>query len=233
MALNFEAPTRSTSVAGYIERRIVELGLKSGDRIGTKKELQQECGVARATVNEAVRLLHDRGRVILRSGPSGGLFVADSTPGRQIGRFLLSVGNDAQTVADAIVVRDFLETMVLREAVAHRNTRDIQELREAMESVASAKDDSSLMLGEIWKLHERIAFITPNEVLKSTYCGLIQYIRDHVTGLPVSPQTAPDRYTDERVAVHNMLVDAIASGDLELLNDAIRKHNEVPPQSAL
>lgn len=232
MVLNFESPTRSTSVAGYIEQRIAERGLKSGDRIGTKTEIQNECGVARATVNEAIRLLHDRGRIVPRSGPSGGIFVAEPTPGRQIGRFLLSVGNDAETVADAIAVRDFLETMVLREAVMHRTEEDIGELREIMEDVANAKNDSSMLLEEIWKLHERIALITPNEVLKSTYCGLIQFIREHVIGLPKSSQPDRDQFTEERVKVHDMLVDALASGDLQRLDAAIQKHNEVPPQSA-
>lgn len=232
MTLNFESPTRSTSVADYIEQRIVELGLKSGDHIGTKKEIQEECGVARATVNEAVRLLHDRGRVVLRSGPNGGLFVAEPAPGRQIGRFLLSVGNDAETVADAIAVRDFLEIMVLREAAMHRAEEDIRELRDIMEDVANAKNDSSMLLEEIWKLHERIALITPNEVLKSTYRGLIQFIGDHVTGPPKSAQPDPNHYLEERVKVHGLLVDAIASGDLQLLDEAIQKHNEVPPQSA-
>jgi DNA-binding FadR family transcriptional regulator len=40
-----------------------------GDRLGTKEELRNDCGVAVGTFNEALRMVQARGLVTVRSGP--------------------------------------------------------------------------------------------------------------------------------------------------------------------
>ncbi|MEV4901275.1 FCD domain-containing protein [Citricoccus sp. NPDC055426] len=228
MPLDLESPSRATAVARYIEEYIEEKGLSAGDRIGTKQDLQQRSGVARATVNEAVRLLHDRGRISVRSGPQGGLFVADVDPGIQLGRFLLAVGKDAATVTDAMALRDFLETMVMREATEHRRPEDVTALRHCLDRIVGAGDDPGRLLPLVWEFHDRIATITPNVVLKSTYLGLVGFIRDQVKGLPDSQTSTPGSFAQERVAAHVALVDVIESGDLSRVDEVVERHNATP-----
>src|SRR5207248_2246984 len=83
-------------------------GLCPGDHLGSRGDLRGETGVARATVNEAIRLLQERRRIVLRPGPGGGLFVAPADPVVRLGRTLLTVLGEPLAVAGAIEVREQL-----------------------------------------------------------------------------------------------------------------------------
>ena len=65
-----DATTRGRSAADHLAAEIERM--QEGDRLGTKKELCQRLGVASATLNEAIRLLQERGLVTLRPGPRRG-----------------------------------------------------------------------------------------------------------------------------------------------------------------
>lgn len=218
------APSRALEVAGHIEELIGAEGMQPGDRIATKDQVRERFGVARATVNEAVKLLQERGRITLRPGPKGGLFVVASDPQVQLGRFLLAVGMDAKGVADAMAVRDFLEEMVLTEAVEHRTERDVRELRGQVGKLDVDADIQGLV-DRIWSLHRRIAQVTPNATLRATYCGLVDFIRSSVHGQP--PVTAAEDFARQRVLVHADLVEVIASGDVSRVPEAIERHNAI------
>ena len=224
--LTFDSPSRASEVVRYIEKQIDEQGLVPGDRIGTKDQLREQAGVARATINEAVKLLHERGRIWMRSGPHGGLFVAEANPSVQLGRFLLAVGNDGKSVADAMALRDFLETMVLTEATAYRTAQDIADLRGCAAKLEQSLGDTWLVVEAIWELHLRIAQISPNVMLRSTYTGLVHFIREHVTALPDDPRDRTPQYQAKRARLHSDLVDVVESGDLSRVNHAIQAHNE-------
>lgn len=228
MPLEIDTPSRAVAVVQFVERRIAEEQLRPGDRIGTKVDLQAEVGVARATLNEAVRMLHDRGRIRTVPGPKGGIYVAEYDPGQQMGRFLLAVGNDARSVADAIQLRDALEYLVLAEATRHRTEADLEELRRLFEDIERSQQQSASLLEAIWAFHERLATMTPNRLLSSTYDGLTRFIRDHVQGIPDHMTADPDEFHRHRLEVHRQLLEVVASGDVTRVNEAIHRHNEDP-----
>ncbi len=53
---------------------------RPGDRLGSKAELRERCGVSVGTFNEAIRLVQSRSLVTIRPGPGGGLFAAEQSP---------------------------------------------------------------------------------------------------------------------------------------------------------
>ena len=224
MVMEFDPPSRAKEVVNEIETMIRSKSLAPGDKIATKDELKVDFGVARATVNEAVKLLHDRGRIFMKPGPRGGVFVARADPGLQLGRFFLAVGEDPSTIADAVALRDYLETMILEEATKHRDDDDIRDLRACLEDLAKARSNPERFLEVGWSLHERIGLITPNEVLKSTYCGLVRFIRGRVTRLTSPARTDIKGYLDERLRLHRDLVDVIESADLARVPAVIAAH---------
>lgn len=219
------APSRALEVAGHIEELITSERLVPGDRIATKEEIRARSGAARATVNEAVKLLQERGRVSLRPGPKGGLFVASTDPGVQLGRFLLAVGKDAKAVTDAMALRDFLEEMVLAEAAEHRSEDDLADLREHVAALERADGDVPALVEAIWALHGRIADVTPNATLRATYRGLVTFIRSSVHGQGSSSATGSTAFTQERIDVHAEMVEVIASGDGGRVSDVIARHH--------
>lgn len=217
--------SKAALVADEIERLIHQDGLGAGDRLGTKESLQRQFGVARATVNEAVKLLHERGRLIAKSGPGGGLFISVPDAELQMGRFLVSVGSDVHSVSDAAELRDHLEYLVVRHAVQHRTEQDIAELTEIAQRMAGTRDDPDGFMRLVWDLHWRIATITPNTTLSSTYLGLATFIRDNVAGR--SPTDEFGRFFARRLAAHQGLVEVIASGDADRVAAVVSDHHAI------
>lgn len=216
-------PTRATELVNLIETRIDAEGLPPGTHLGTKNHLKKSSGMARATVNEAVRILCDRGFVEVRPGPGGGLFVATSSPTVRLGRLFLSAGEHATHIGEVIVVRDHLEPAILKDATLHRTSTDIRELTEHLKQLELNKNSAGAFMDAVWALHERIAQISPNVFLRTSYLGLMQHIREGVIHVERTADS-DGGYIERRIAAHRSLVDAIISHDEGRVPEAIRVH---------
>lgn len=216
--------TQGDRLAERIEESISERSLKPGDLVATKDELRKWSGNARATVNEAVRILCDRGRLVARPGPGGGVFVAKGNPLVTLGRTLLDVGEQAERIEELIAVRDHLETMVFEEAVRHRADADIEGLKAEMELIRASRNDPSAFLARIWSLHAMIARITPNSVLSDLYLGLLDSLRSSVVDVAHPGGERSFGYVQSRIDAHQALVDTIVSGDESQIPNALAAH---------
>lgn len=225
---NTDQTSRAIEAARYIETTIKKSGLKPGDKIGSKEQLRIATGVARATLNEALKLLYERGKITLRPGPGGGVFVSKGDPGQQLGRFFLTVGSNVQDVESALELRDYLEKLVIQEATRHSTEEDVAALYTCLEEMEACRTDTEALLENIWALHDKIIAITPNLFLRTTYRGLVQFIRAQVAAVTPSGQDNNVSYNDERIAVHRALVEIIAKGDLSAVDEVVARHNEAP-----
>jgi GntR family transcriptional repressor for pyruvate dehydrogenase complex len=213
--------SRAEDVVFYVEGAIEERGLRPGDHIGTRADLREETGVAKATVNEAIRLLQERRRIVLRPGPGGGLFVAANDPVVRLGRTLLTVHGEPLAVAGAIEVREQLEPLVAVHAAEHRSAKDVRELKALIAAMKKSLDDVSQFVSLNWDLHTRIAAISPNAVLRGTYVGLYEFVNQVSL---VSPQPRDMIYMAQRLKVHTDLVAAIVAGDVVAAQRAAEVH---------
>ncbi len=195
-----------------------------GDFVGTLAELQQTTGFARATVSEAVRLLRERGVMEIRPGRDGGLFVAETSPVIKLRHTLLTVRHSATSVADAIVVREALEEVLVLDATAHRRESDIADLRALMAALRKTKASPEKFMTTNWQLHARIAEITPNALAKALYLGVLDFIKSETTEFAPDDTEWSENF-DNRIAVHDQLVEAIASGSIVAARKAVATHN--------
>ncbi len=224
-----EAPgTRAQALAATIEQTISAQGLHAGDPIGTIESWRASSGFARASVSEALRLLVDRGVVEIKPGRGGGVFVARTGPVVRLRHTLISVHGEATTLADAIAIREALEPLLVLDATRSRTAAQGRTLRSKLARLESALDDHDAFIRAVWVLHEQIAAITPNEMLRAIYLTMMHIISDQsevaVSDAHDTHQAA--HYREHRLAVHRELVDAIDSGDLERASRAVVAHAE-------
>jgi len=212
--------TRAEALARQIERQIQTEALRDGTRLGTKGELKERFGVSVGTVNEAIRVLETRGVIASRPGPGGGLFVASPSPQVRLSHLILDFRDDVDTLADCLAVRNSLEPLIAEDARRFQTSGDIAALRAILLDMAAAGDDPRAFLHANWRLHRRMAEISPNAVLRSVYGTLMDYVESAVE------QVTSDAVfrSSQNVRVHEALVDAIASGDRAKVARAVRRH---------
>ncbi|MCX5214746.1 FCD domain-containing protein [Kitasatospora sp. NBC_00240] len=213
--------SRAEEVVAYVEDSIEKRGLRPGDHIGTRADLREQTGVARATVNEAIRLLQERRRIVVRPGPGGGIFVAATDPVVRLGRTLLTVHGEPSAVAGAIEVREQLEPLVAAHAAQYRSAKDARELKSLITAMRKSLDDVTRFVSLNWDLHLRIAAISPNTVLRGTYVGLYEFVNQVSL---VNSQSPDGDYLAQRLKVHSDLVDAIVAGDVTAARHAAEAH---------
>ena len=106
---------------------------------------------------------------------------------------------------------------MLHDAIEHASDDDVAEiatLAERLESVWGTEAGPSA----IWALHARIAEITPNELLRSLYTNLVDYIiAEQLEGA-----TAPS--TSERLRTHLDFAEAVGRRDHALARSAAERH---------
>ncbi|MDJ0105520.1 FCD domain-containing protein [Rhodococcus erythropolis] len=199
----------------------------NGTRLGTKRELQEQCGVAKGTFNEALRILQARGVITVRSGPGGGLFAATPTPLARLGNSLLALDSDGADVADAVRIRDALDPLLIDDALENSSAADITRMRATLNAMQTAIDDDkpTEFVKANWDLHGVIAGISPNLILKSVYLSLLELIESHtVSVLPAAGESLSE-YICERHQLHVDLVDALDVRDRARALDLIARHN--------
>jgi DNA-binding FadR family transcriptional regulator len=216
------AAARIAAVAGASE---------PGTRLGTKQELRLRCGVSVGTFNEALRLLQSRGLVTVRPGPGGGLFAAEQSPMVRLGNSVLALDAAETSVADAAAIRDALDPLLVRSALWHASPADIAGMRQQLQEMAAAvrAQDPTAFIHANWRLHARIAAVSPNAMLRSIYLSLLDLIESHtLLVLPVPDQPMPE-YLQERYQLHCALVEAVAAGDRPAALRLIAEHNMTAP----
>jgi DNA-binding FadR family transcriptional regulator len=223
------APAQSVAdrVVTEVEAMIKTQGLEPGHRIGTRQELCEQFGVAPATLGEALRVLRARGSVDLRPGPGGGIFVADQSPLIRLAHSVLRLRQTGAPVNDVIKVLDALDEAVMQDAVLNRTDADIADLEAVMADLTEHWHDPIEGLHGNWRLHRRIAEISPNAVLRTFYLNLVDYIEGETAGAVSEDALAVPGFrqdTDERLRIHEALIDAIRSGDVKVGRKAVLDH---------
>lgn len=207
----------AVQVARALEEEITSSGWRPGHFVGRRQELAARFGVAPATLGEAIQLLRSRGVVEAKPGPGGGIFVAARSPFMQLSDQLLRLREGSATLTNCLRVLDALDGAVLLDAVEHATEADVAEiggLARALEAAWGTPDAASA----IWALHARIARVTPNELLRSLYTNLVDYI----TLEEMEGATAPS--TPERLRTHLDFAEAIAHRDHALAASAVERH---------
>lgn len=196
-------------------------------RLGTKEELRALCLVSVGTFNEAIKLAQARGFVTLRSGPGGGIFVAEQSIMVRLGNSILALDGDRTSVADAIRMRNALDPLLIEDALWNASPSDLQGMRDELARMTQAVDmkDATAFVRANWALHRAIAEVSPSTILRSVSTGLLELIESHTLDVrPGEEGSLPDDIAD-RLDLHARIIDAIEARDRDSAHALIARHN--------
>jgi GntR family transcriptional regulator, rspAB operon transcriptional repressor len=195
--------TARDQVYTALREAIVSAELEPGRRL-SENELADLLGVSRTPVREALARLRDDGLVAI-------------VP--QLGTFVTLISSAA--VADAAFVREALECGAIRLATESAAARDLEELQAnlAAQDRAVQSDDTEAFDRLDEALHRRLCELSGHEVvwwLSRRANGQLARVRR--LSLP------EPGYRAEMLAEHRAVVGAIADGDPDQAEQALRHH---------
>jgi DNA-binding FadR family transcriptional regulator len=208
-------------LADQIEAAIVDDEIPAGSRLGTKEDLRRRYDVAYGTLNEALRILQQRGFVTSRTGPGGGLFASVPTASLRLSHMILGF-REGGTLADIAVVRNALEEPVTLDAARSRTHIDIVALEAILDRMDAARTDPRTYLYENWQLHRRIAQTCRNRVLGNLYNTLLDANEHELRDAVPDPEFMES--VDENLATHRAIVEAIARSSEDEVQIALAAH---------
>jgi DNA-binding FadR family transcriptional regulator len=209
-----------------VEARINSQLLAPGTLLGTRRELGEMLAVAPSTVSEAIKLLEDRGRVVTRPGPGGGVFVAEPGARLRLARTLMQVSGSEGEVANALEVRDVLETAVIISAAERQpDATAVMPMLTALKALGEAVDIPEFYRRNL-EFHNEVAALANNEILGTIYRTLLELVRSHNPQLELLPGQSKTKVHTARVRAHEAIADAIVAGDVAAARIAAAAHSK-------
>lgn len=167
---------RKESISERIKEMIVERGLQPGDRLPAERELMALFGASKGSVREALSALRSQGLIRTRTGPGGGVFLAEI--GAQRAMSLLSSYFLFRTpsITDIYALRRKLEPELAASVAGRLSDDDLRRLEQTMRIYdappRTAEEEYAQRLAEL-DFHSVLAELSPNRLL-GFVCGFLQ-----------------------------------------------------------
>ncbi|MEU7810968.1 FCD domain-containing protein [Pseudonocardia sp. NPDC049154] len=213
--------SRAQRVAADVENELLAERTPVGANLGRRTDLMERFGVSPTVMNEALRILRDRGLVVVRSGPGGGVFVASRPPQVRLGALDLWFTGTGADPLELFEARTHLEDVLARVAVDRAGPSDVRDMEWALEAMRSAADPRAYLEANL-RLHLAIARAARIPVLAGMYESIAAIISGSLVRVELLP--GHEEMYAHNIQVHAELVAAIRDGDREALDKVLGLH---------
>jgi GntR family transcriptional repressor for pyruvate dehydrogenase complex len=229
-------PSKPVLLADLIETEIRSMRLAAGSHLGTKDEIRRRFKVSHGTVNSALRVLVDRGLIVMRPGVGGGIRVADRMPTVSFGRAIYHLGDDdpekSRRVGEALSLYFLLQPVVAATATHNHEAADVKRLGLAGDRLRASIDNPDDYLDAHWDLHTALLEATHDTTLITVVRALLASTTSETGHGELPPGENRRSYVDERATVHLALLGAVISRDVKSVWRALAGHGVTPADQA-
>ena len=220
MLKNIKTGSLNETAREQIKLFILESGLKAGDPIPTEKVLEEQLGVSRTSIREALRSLEAVGIIESRHGV--GRFLREFNYDAILANLSYNIGVNVKDFREIIDVRIALESSFLEKVVPRVSAQDVAELYRILqimsEEVEAGRDEQELIKVHTefhLKLYEKENNTLLLHLIRmfATIQRTLTYLRQYRTS---------DRA--EFVELHRRLVQAIEQRDPVLAKSRLLEH---------
>jgi GntR family transcriptional regulator, transcriptional repressor for pyruvate dehydrogenase complex len=167
---------REESIGEQIKDMIIERKLKAGDRLPAERELMEQFRASKGSIREALSALRSQGLIRTRTGPGGGVFLAEIVPQRAMALLSNYFLFRTPSITDIYAVRCELEPELAASVAGQLSEADFARLERTMRLYdappETAEEEYFQRMAEL-DFHSVLAELSPNPVL-GLYCGFLQ-----------------------------------------------------------
>ena len=192
--------------------------LKPGDRLPPEKELSEALGLSRSSLREAVKALEIIHVLDVRRGD--GTYVTSLKPEVLLGAmsFMADIHQDA-SVLELFAVRRILEPAAAAMACGRVTTADVARLRSLLAEVAAGTSVDDLVAHDLI-FHRSVCELSGNAYLTS----LLDTLSGSTLRARVWRGLTEEGSVERTLTEHRGIVDALESGDAELVSSRVTVH---------
>jgi len=206
-------------VAEQIRRQIILKLIPAGKALPPERELAAMFGVARATVQRAVRILVEDGLVESRRGRGGGNFVLGPGEARaEMGQLLARLRRQRPQVEEALTYRRAVEPAAAAEAADSRSRADLRTLEAANSAAEGAPTDAEFVQADA-EFHFALATAARNRYFQEAIERIRMALSDAIVALPES-----HLWRERTLIEHEAILAAIAGRDASAAAAAMEVH---------
>jgi GntR family transcriptional repressor for pyruvate dehydrogenase complex len=220
--VNFEPiePLRAHEYVAEQIRRHIGLGLiGAGQSLPPERELAKMFGVARATIQAALRLLEADRLIVSRRGRGGGTFVVEPLEDdAERERSRLEIRLSREQIEDALRYRRVVEEGAARFAAERPSPEDVAKLRVINEQMANSETEREFHRLDT-EFHVGIAIASHSDLLKTGIEQSRLLLNDAIFAQPET-----DVWHDRICREHNSIIGAIENGDPKRAVRVMRNH---------
>lgn len=209
-----------------VKRWIVVKGLKPGDRLPKERELIEMYGCAKGTVREALKALEVEGLVVMRTGPSGGAYVAEAGidhASRALRNYLHFQKLDGGQIYQ---LRKIIEVEVAASVVGRLTEAHFEELEANIghcEAIGfTTATQRELRIAELG-FHNLLARVCPNPLLGFMVRFVSDLLRDLVD-LKKTYQPERRQFGEDNSHYHRELLNAFRREDEAAVRTLMHEH---------
>ncbi|MCW2723000.1 MAG: hypothetical protein QOG20_2113 [Pseudonocardiales bacterium] len=215
--------SRAQQVATAIEDELLAARTPVGTSLGRRTDLMERHGVSPTVMNETLRILRDRGLVVVRPGPGGGVFVASRPPQVRLGALDLWFSGSGTDPVDLFEARTHLEDVLTSVALDRAGPSDVRDMEWAVEEMRGAADARAYLEANL-RLHRAVARAARIPVLAGMYEAIAAIITGTLTRAELLP--GHEEMYGRNIEVHAEIVAAIRERDREALTKLMDLHRE-------
>lgn len=201
--------------------RIRSGAIAPGEHLPSERELMDQYGVGRPAIREALQSLERSGIVTIHHGerarvavPTAASLIAQIASGAQ---HLLRA--DPASLEHLKEVRVFLESGTARMAAQHASAEDVAALRALVAAQAAQRAHADGFVDADRDFHTRLAALSGNPIYPVIVEALLRWLAEYYQTLVHAPGAE-----DLTLAEHERIVAAIAAGDADGAERAMREH---------
>lgn len=158
------------AIRGYI----AEHRLRPGDMLPSERQIQQQLGISRASVREALRVLQNMGLIEARHGK--GLFVKEIDLTPLIDAYVDSVRQIDDSFLHLLQIREVLELGAAKIAARERFPEELAEMAAVLAAMRRRIERGENALGEDLEFHSQLVRAAHNPLLDRLYSAITPFL---------------------------------------------------------